>query len=72
MEADFVVLKMDFDQPAMEDELLAPLSDESLLEHLQQIERKLQRIAAAFLEEEDRHAAGSGASGCAAPSPRPR
>ena len=40
----------------LEDELLAPLSDESLLEHLQQIERKLQRIAAAFLEEEDRHA----------------
>ncbi len=36
----------------LEDELLAPLSDDTLLEHLQQIEKKLQRIAAAYFDEE--------------------
>jgi len=39
-----------------EDEVIAPLTDETLLQHLQQIERKLQRIAAAFFDEEERHA----------------
>jgi len=39
-----------------EDEVMPPLTDETLLQHLQQIERKLQRIAAAFFDEEERHA----------------
>merc|ERR1719327_1491666 len=40
----------------LEDELLTPLTDDSLLEHLQQVEKKLARIAAAFLDEQERHA----------------
>jgi len=40
----------------LEDELLTPLTDESMLEHMQQIEKKLTRIASAFLEEQQRRA----------------
>jgi len=39
-----------------DDEVIAPLTDETLLTHLQHVERKLQRIAAAFLDDEERHA----------------
>ncbi|KAL3914606.1 MAG: hypothetical protein SGPRY_007566 [Prymnesium sp.] len=39
-----------------DDEVIAPLTDETLLQHLQHVERKLQRIAAAFFDEEERHA----------------
>ncbi|KAL1495653.1 hypothetical protein AB1Y20_016519 [Prymnesium parvum] len=39
-----------------DDEVIAPLTDETLLTHLQHVERKLQRIAAAFFDDEERHA----------------
>jgi len=38
------------------DELLEPLTDETMLAHLAQIERKLNAITEAFLEESERHA----------------
>ena len=40
----------------LEDEIGTPLTDESMLPLLQQAEKKLMRVAAAFLEEEQRHA----------------
>ena len=40
----------------LEDESSTPLTDESMLPLLQQAEKKLMRVAAAFLEEEQRHA----------------
>jgi len=40
----------------LEEELTSPLTDDNLLEHLSQIEKKMARIAAAFLEEQERHA----------------
>lgn len=40
----------------VDDENTAPLSDETLLDHLRQIETKLSIVAAAFLEESEHHA----------------
>tara|TARA_B110001452_G_scaffold203797_1_gene173774 strand:- start:1042 stop:2448 length:1407 start_codon:yes stop_codon:yes gene_type:complete len=40
----------------LDEELGAPLTDETMVPLLQQAEKKLMRIAAAFLEEEQRHA----------------